>query len=133
MSDVCRYLYCTRCPLGSQEAHLPDLEELYHYSSSYRTIFLVKMLHFWPKVQHRSTLYDRPSLTTPKIRNFGLVHFHFFNIFFSALEKIEKTSISFEKSSKKVLTEFFLSYSCTARFYALCSHLQNLIKYAGKQ
>ena len=51
-----------RCSLGSQESHLPDLEELYHYSSSYRTIFLVKMLHFWPKVQHRSTLYDRPSL-----------------------------------------------------------------------
>ena len=51
-----------RPPTGSQKDHIPVLEELDHYSLSYGTIFIVKMLHFWPKVKHRSTLYDRPSL-----------------------------------------------------------------------
>ena len=51
-----------RYPIGSQKDHIPVLEELDHYSLSYGTIFMVKMLHFWPKVKHRSTLYDRPSL-----------------------------------------------------------------------
>ena len=51
-----------RAPIGSQKDHIPVLEELDHYSLSYGTIFMVKMLHFWPKVKHRSTLYDRPSL-----------------------------------------------------------------------
>ena len=49
-------------PRGSQKDHIQVLEELDHYSLSYGTIFVVKMLHFWPKVKHRSTLYDRPSL-----------------------------------------------------------------------
>ena len=53
-----------RAPIGSQKDHIPVLEELDHYSLSYGTIFMVKMLHFWPKVKHRSTLYDRPSLKT---------------------------------------------------------------------
>ena len=52
-----------RSPLGSQKDHISDLEELYHYSSSYGIIFMVKIMHFWPKVHTRSTLYDRPSLT----------------------------------------------------------------------
>ena len=51
-----------RALIGSQKDHIPVLEELNHYSLSYGTIFMVKMLHFWPKVKHRSTLYDRPSL-----------------------------------------------------------------------
>ena len=51
-----------RYPLGSQKDHISVLEELDHYSLSYGTIFMVKMLHFWPKVKHRSTLYDTPSL-----------------------------------------------------------------------
>ena len=51
-----------RSPIGSQKDHIPVLEELDHYSLSYGTIFMVKMLHFWPKVKHRSTSYDRPSL-----------------------------------------------------------------------
>ncbi len=57
-----------RAPIGSQKDHIPVLEELDHYSLSYGTIFMVKMLHFWPKVKHRSTLYDRPSLKTRKYR-----------------------------------------------------------------
>ena len=51
-----------RSPLGSQKDHISDLEELDHYSSSYGIIFMVKIMHFWPKVHTRSTLYDRPSL-----------------------------------------------------------------------
>ena len=49
-------------PLESHKYHISDLEELDHYSSSYDIIFMVKIMHFWPKVHTRSTLYDRPSL-----------------------------------------------------------------------
>ena len=51
-----------RSPLGSQKDHISDLEELDHYSLSYGIIFMVKIMHFWPKVHTRSTLYDTPSL-----------------------------------------------------------------------
>ena len=70
-------------PIGSQKDHIPVLEELDHYSSSYGIIFMVKMFYFWPKVKHRSTLYDRPSLRRrQKVKrkkfdkiNFLLYHF----------------------------------------------------------
>ena len=39
---MCADTYITlRHPLESQEAHLPDLDELHYYSSSYGTIFMV--------------------------------------------------------------------------------------------
>ena len=68
-----------RSPLGSQKDHIPDLEELNHYSWSYGIIFMVKIMHFWPKVHTRSTLYDRPSLTllipTLQSQNFWVENF----------------------------------------------------------
>jgi len=51
-----------RAPIGSQKDHIPVLEELDHYSLSYGTIFMVKMLHFWPKVKHRSTIPFRADI-----------------------------------------------------------------------
>ena len=60
-----------RSPLGSQNDHILDLEELNHYSWSYGIIFMVKIMHFWPKVHTRSTLYDRPSLKNQKPIHFA--------------------------------------------------------------
>ena len=37
-----------RAPIESQKDHIPVLKELDHYSLRYGTIFMVKMLHFWP-------------------------------------------------------------------------------------
>ena len=68
MCLVCADTYISLRPsLGSQKDHISDLEQLDHYSLSYGTIFMVKMLHFLQKVKHRSTLYDRPSLSWLRI------------------------------------------------------------------
>ena len=62
---VCADTYIAlRHSLESQTDHIPDLEELDHYSSSYGTIFMVKIMTIRTNCHTRSTLYDRPSLKT---------------------------------------------------------------------
>ena len=51
-----------RCSLVSQKVHIPDLEESNHYSSSYRTIYIVKIMPISQKWHTLSTLFKLPSL-----------------------------------------------------------------------